>query len=90
MSKDDRRERLPETDTADYHAGICPYFRRERGGGVIYCECATLRFPDKQARRDIVYRFCAHPEGYHACPLKQALDGYYERKYARDGEGGKP
>jgi hypothetical protein len=28
-----------------------------------------------------VYRFCAHPEGYKACMIKQTLDHYYERKY---------
>ncbi len=62
--------------------GICPYFNRERGGGVVYCECARFRFPDKGSRREIVYRYCAHPEGYKSCMLKRALDHYYERKYA--------
>ena len=65
----------------DYHLGICPYYIRDRGRGVVYCECAKFRFPDKQARRDIVYTFCAHPEGYKKCPLKQMMDGFYERKY---------
>lgn len=63
--------------------GICPYFTRERSHGVVSCECARLKFPDLESRREIVYRFCAHPEGYKACMLKQALDHYYERKYAQ-------
>ena len=42
-------------------AGTCPYFQREKGDGYTYCECARFRFPDKQARRDIVYKYCAHP-----------------------------
>lgn len=63
--------------------GICPYFTRERSHGVVTCECARLKFPDRDSRREIVYRYCAHPEGYKACMLKQALDHYYERKYAR-------
>ena len=63
--------------------GICPYFARERSPGVVSCECARLKFPDRDSRREIVYRYCAHPEGYKACMLKQALDHYYERKYER-------
>ena len=62
--------------------GVCPYFQREREHGVMYCECAKFRFPDKQVRRDIVYSFCAHPENYRACAIKQAMDHYYERKYS--------
>ncbi len=64
--------------------GICPYYMRDRGKGIVYCECARFRFPDKGSRREILYRFCAHPEGYKACMIKQALDHYYERKYGHD------
>ncbi len=60
---------------------ICPYYIRERSPGLLYCECARFRFPDKVFRREILYRFCAHPEGYQDCPIKIALDHYYERKY---------
>ena len=59
-------------------AGACPYFRYEKAG-VTYCECAEMRFPDRRARRDIVYSYCAHPTNFGACPFKHALDGYYER-----------
>ncbi len=77
-----------ETDTEravppeDIQVGICPYFVRDRGKGLVYCECARFRFPDPAARREIVYRFCAHPTGYKTCMLKQCLDNHYERKYA--------
>ncbi len=83
----DTQERQPkpsisgEAEDTDLHVGICPYFMRDRGKGIVYCECAKFKFPDKGARREIVYRFCAHPEGYKACMIKQALDHYYERKY---------
>lgn len=60
---------------------MCPYFVRDRGRGCVQCECARFRFPDPPTRREIVYRFCAHPTGYKACVLKQAMDHYYERKY---------
>lgn len=61
--------------------GICPYYKQDRGRGHVCCEGATFRFPDKLSRREYVYRFCAHPEGYKECPLKIALDHFYERKY---------
>ncbi len=61
--------------------GICPYYIRDRGKSGLYCECARLRFPDTLSRREIVYRYCAHPTGYKTCMIKQALDHYYERKY---------
>lgn len=61
--------------------GMCPYFQRERGHGLVYCECAKFRFPDKLARREIVYRFCAHPENYKNCVIKQTMDHFYERMY---------
>ncbi len=70
-------------EEADLNLGICPYYMRDRGKGIVYCECAKFRFPDKGSRREILYRFCAHPEGYKACMIKQALDHYYERKFAR-------
>ncbi len=61
---------------------LCPYFKQDRGRGHICCEGATFKFPDKLARREYVYRFCAHPEGYRQCPLKLTMDHFYERKYA--------
>ena len=63
--------------------GICPYYMRDRGHGVIYCECARFHFPDKKSRRAIVYTYCAHPSGYKLCAIKQAMDHYYERKYSQ-------
>jgi hypothetical protein len=64
--------------------GICPFFRQDRGRGRISCEGAQLTFPDKESRREFVYRLCAHPEGYKNCPLQIALEHYYERKYAQN------
>ena len=61
--------------------GICPFFKQDRGGGRLSCEGANIRFPDKEARREFVYRLCAHPEGYKTCPMQMTLEHYYERKY---------
>ncbi len=75
------------TVLAELNEGLCPYFIRDRGKGVIYCECAKFHFPDRLTRREIIYRYCAHPDGYKDCMIKQSLDHYYERKYAQhDGE----
>lgn len=60
--------------------GMCPYFLYEKAG-VTHCECAELRFPDRRTRRDIVYAYCAHPTDYARCPLKCAMDAYYERSF---------
>lgn len=68
-------------ETGEKYLGICPYYQRDRGKGVVYCECARFRFPDKVARREIVYGFCAHPTNYKKCALKQMMDHFYERKY---------
>ena len=73
-------ERDRET-TAIINEEVCPYFKRDRGDGRISCEGASFKFPDNLARREYLYRFCAHPTGYKNCPLKVALDHYYERKY---------
>lgn len=80
------RKRERDRDFDDCREWICPYFKKDRGGGVIYCECATLRFPDRNARREVVYTYCAHPDGYNKCVLKQVMDRYYERKYSNGGE----
>lgn len=74
-----KRDVLPGTDEPEQ---ICPYFIRDRGQGIIYCECANFHFPDKLARREYVYTFCGHPTGYKRCPIKRAMDHFYERKYA--------
>lgn len=73
-------QEIPSTEES-YRTGICPYYLRDRGKGVVYCECARFRFPDYLTRREILYTFCAHPEGYKKCAIKQAMDHFYERKY---------
>ena len=59
-------------------AGVCPYYLYEKSG-VTHCECGDLRFPDGKSRRIVVYGYCGHPENYVKCPLKHAMDDYYER-----------
>jgi len=72
----------PAVEGEDPGELICPYFKKDRGKGRLSCEGAIFHFPDNLARREYVYRFCAHPEGYRDCPLKTTMDHFYERKYA--------
>ncbi|MBE6586607.1 MAG: hypothetical protein E7645_08855 [Ruminococcaceae bacterium] len=82
MNQNNGYHRMPETRKAgEVCEGICPYYLRDKGNGMVYCECARFRFPDKLSRREIVYGFCAHPDNYKKCAIKQAMDHYYERKY---------
>ena len=68
-------------------AGMCPYFQREQKQKFTYCELVRLKFPDPEARREILYGYCAHPENFRNCMFKQVMDAYYDRKYAEE-EGG--
>ena len=78
----EKREASVPAACEEQGEGICPYFMRDRGKMGLYCECARLKFPDRLARREIIYTYCGHPEGYKTCMLKQAMDHFYERKYA--------
>lgn len=49
------------------------------------CECARFTFPDKQARRDVLYGCCGHPDAWRGCVFKLAMDSYYyNRKFSRE------
>lgn len=62
--------------------GMCPYIKDMRSLKRNVCECANFTFPDRKARREIVYKYCAHPDNWIECPLKKAMDGFYERKHS--------
>lgn len=65
-------------------AGMCPYLKDARSCERTICECARFTFPDKIARRDILYKYCGHPTGWRECMFKAVMDGYYDRKYSAD------
>lgn len=60
----------------------CPFFKRDRGNGQIYCEACVFKCPDKEFRRELVYDHCAHPQGYKNCMIYAFLLHHYERKFA--------
>lgn len=62
---------------------ICPFYIKERRSQekfVLNCEGGRLTFPDKESRRVLVYRCCAHPEGWKQCSVAQSLLDYYGRR----------
>lgn len=64
----------------DYtHIPYCPFYRKEQNG-KLYCEGGTVKFPDRIARREIVYEFCASPDNYKNCTICKMLMNYYVRK----------
>ena len=67
-------------------AGMCPYLKNIKKSDGALCECARFTFPDKQARRDVLYGFCGHPDAWRGCMFKQVMDRYYDRKFAGECE----
>lgn len=61
---------------------VCPFLKGEKKKESLSCELCSFKFPDKAARREIVYGYCANTEGYKSCMLYKVLSAYYERKYA--------
>ena len=66
--------------------GTCPYINEVGKEKRIVCEGMKFAFPDKQAKREIIYGYCAHPTGWRECPFKKMMDNFYERKYNGDGK----
>jgi hypothetical protein len=62
---------------------VCPFFLKESGYGRFYCEGAILKPPDRIAKREIVYKYCASMGNYKNCMIYQMLTAYYDRLYSR-------
>ena len=71
-------------------AGMCPYLKEARDSDRTICECARFTFPDRVARREVLYGFCGHPDNWKECTFKAIMDHYYDRKYSTDGEAEAP
>ncbi len=61
---------------------FCPYFGSEKNSR-LYCEAGNVKFPDKIARRQFVYRYCADSEAWKSCLLAEMMNDFYDR----DGKG---
>lgn len=64
--------------------GTCPYVTETGKDRHVGCECTKFTFPDKYAKREIIYGYCAHPINWKECPFKRMMDNFYERKYSKN------
>ena len=81
--KHNRAERVERKNKMAF-AGMCPYLRDARSCDRTICECAKFTFPDKVARRELLYGYCGHPKNWKGCTFKAIMDRYYDRKYSDD------
>ena len=63
-------------------AMLCPFFKKEKSATATSpawtkCEGITLRYRDRQMRRDWVYKKCAGD--YESCQIYQLLQASYDR-----------
>lgn len=64
--------------------GTCPYYMYDKGN-ILFCEGATLKYPDKKAKNDHLGCYCCSVEnGYKKCTMNGILEEYYERLYNGD------
>lgn len=57
----------------------CPFFRKNDSLKLL-CEGGTIKFPDKDARKDYLTDYCANSINWHKCTICRNLENYYERK----------
>ena len=61
--------------------GMCPFYMYDRGN-MLFCEGATLKYPDKKAKKDHLDCYCCNGDsGYKKCMVNSLLENYYERLY---------
>ena len=61
----------------------CPYLNMVKNG-VIRCECAAIKLPDKESRAEFVSGHCGHPTQYKKCTFYKLMDDYYRRLYSTE------
>ena len=68
------------------HIPYCPFYHKD-GLDKLFCEGGTIKFPDREARYEIVYNVCASERNHKNCTLYKMLMGYYDRKVYDDDKG---
>lgn len=60
--------------------GTCPFYLYEKSG-VVFCEGATIKYPDKKSQHDVKVKYCCNEEhGYKNCSFYALLNNFYDRK----------
>lgn len=57
----------------------CPFYKRD-SYLKLYCEGASLKFPDADARSEFVLGYCANSCNWRKCSVAHCLENYYFRK----------
>ena len=57
----------------------CPFYKRD-SYLKLYCECASLKFPDSTARLEYVTSYCGNYVNWKKCTLAHCLETYYDRE----------
>ena len=57
----------------------CPFYKRD-SYLKLYCEGASLKFPDADARSEFVLGYCANSCNWRKCPVAHCLENYYFRQ----------
>lgn len=62
---------MPKTHT-------CPFWKWEKGKAMS-CEGCRMAFPDDDAKREYIERYCASLTGWEECSIAGNLLQFYER-----------
>lgn len=54
----------------------CPFYKSDTGK-KLKCECVDFEFPDIQAKKDYINKYCI--EHWSKCSISEQLERYYER-----------
>jgi len=57
----------------------CPFFKRNEYLRLS-CECAAIKFPDREARKEYLECYCANPVNWKKCSMAHCMENYYDRK----------
>lgn len=72
------------SDTSKLNEPLCPFYGK-KNPDKLYCEGATVKFPDRTAGSDWVRDRCASEYGYKNCPIYEMLMSYYEERKYKNG-----
>ena len=60
----------------------CPFYKRD-SYLKLGCECATIKFPDMEARTQYMRQYCGNHINWPKCSIAHCMQNYYDRE---DGE----
>ena len=64
------------------HIPYCPFYRKDTVD-KLYCEGGTIKLPDREAKREILFDVCAGEKSHKNCTLYKMLMNHYDREYRK-------